>query len=494
MDRRDFLKSSGSLTLAGLATSMIPSCAAGSSDKGKLAKFEVKDSFKTQVLVVGGGPSGITAAIAAARQGMKVMLVEQGACLGGMATRGLVQPFMTCYDMSGEQMIIRGLFEEIVDRMVAMGGAIHPKDVRWETPYTAWMKEGHDHETPFDPEIMKVAVERMTLESGVKILYHAAFVTTETKNDRIDKVVLLTRKGLESVTADFVIDTTGDGDVSASAGVPFYYGNGEGGVQPSTLFLRLNNVESDKLIADVESHLGEFRRVNGVSYRALHWFVEKAENNGEWDIKRKSVNLHKCVREDEWSVNVTRILDVNSLDSESMTAGEIEGRRQVEQVVNFFHKYVPGCKNATLMKTAETLGIRESRHIIGDFVLNAEDLLNGVVPEDSILLASNSVDVHGGQGATNTTNYTLMKNGNWYGVPYRALVPKEITNLLVAGRPLSATSDAAGAVRVMPPCMAMGQAAGIAAALCIKEGGKAAKDVDMEHLLKTLKDNKAFLG
>lgn len=491
MDRRDFLKAGGMVAAASVMPGLAASCKNG--DAQAIRDFDVKDSFQTQVLVVGGGPSGVAAALSAAKQGMKTMIVEHGACLGGMATRGLVEPFMTCYDTTGEQMIIKGIFEEIVNKLVENGGAIHPKYVRWETPYTAWMKLGHDHETPFDPEIMKFVLDRMIVDAGVKVLYHATFVKSFVKGDRIDKVVLLTRKGLESVKADIVIDTTGDGDVAASAGVPFSIGNASGKVQPSTLFMRLNNIESDKLIKDVESHLPEFKRVNGVSYRALFWYVEQAENAGEWDIERKSVNLHKCVKEDEWSVNVTRILDVDSLDSESLTAGEIEGRRQVQEVFSFFKKYVPGCKHATLMKTAETLGIRESRHIEGEFVLQADDLLNGVVPEDSILVASNSIDVHAGQGNTNTTNYTLMKQGRWYGVPYRCLVPKGIRNLLVAGRPISATCEAAGAVRVMPPCMAMGQAAGIAAAVAA-QNSVATKDVDADVLRKEIVKHGGFLG
>ncbi|MBQ2229178.1 MAG: FAD-dependent oxidoreductase [Bacteroidales bacterium] len=489
MDRRDFLKAGGIAATAALVPGFAASCTKGQTFRD----FVVKDSYQAQVVVVGGGPSGVAAALAAARAGMKTILIEYGSCLGGMATRGLVEPFMTCYDTTGEQMIIKGIFEEIVNNLVENGGAIHPKEVRWETPYTAWMKLGHDHETPFDPEVLKFVLDTMVLQAGIKVLYHTTFVKSVVKGDKIEKLVLLTKRGLESVKADFVIDTTGDGDVAATAGVPFTIGNGKGKVQPCTLFMRLNNIESDKLIKDVESHLPEFKRVNGVSYRALFWYVEQAENAGEWDIERKSVNLHRCVKGDEWSVNVTRILDVDALDPESLTAGEIEGRRQVQEVFKFFKKYVPGCKNATLMKTADTLGIRESRHIEGEFLLQADDLLNGVVPEDSILVASNSIDVHGGQGNTNTTNYTLMKQGRWYGVPYRCLVPKGIRNLLVAGRPISATSEAVGAVRVMPPCMAMGQAAGIAAAFAVRNA-TAAKDVDIDSLRKEIVKQGGFLG
>ena len=160
--------------------------------------------------------------------------------------------------------------------------------------------------------------------------------------------------------------------------------------------------------------------------------------------------------------------------------------------MDFFHKYVPGCENATIKSSASTLGIRESRHVKGEYVLTADDLLQGVVPEDSILCASNSVDVHGRNGA-NTTEYKTVENGRWYGLPLRSLIPLRVDGLIVAGRAISATSDAAGAVRVMPPCMAMGHAAGITAAIAAL-GGTVPRDVDAQDVRKRLLAEGAFLG
>lgn len=488
MNRREFINSAGLLAAAGAAAPLLSSC----SGSGVIRKEDVRDSYSTELLVVGGGPAGVCAAVAAARMGVKVMLVEHGNCLGGMGTRGLVSPFMTCFDGDGEQMVIRGLFEEVVDRMVAIGGAIHPKDVRHTSPYSAWITAGHDHCTPFEAEAMKFVMDRMCAEAGVKLLFHADFVKPLTKGDALCGAVLLTKKGLEAVSAAVVIDCTGDGDVAFRAGVPTSFGNPEtGGVQPSTMFFSICNVDSKALEADVQKHLHEFRKVNGVSYRALHWRVAEAEAAGEWDIARKSVNIYKKVKDDEWAVNCTRLKAVDSTDSESLTDGEIEGRRQVWEMMNFFHKYVPGCKDAKLMSTASTLGIRESRHVEGVKTLVAEDLVNCVTPEDSILVASNSVDVHG-KGGSNATQYTTI-NGKWYGVPFGTLVPVGVKGLLVAGRCLSATSDAAGAVRVMPPVMAMGHAAGVAAALALK-GGVTPDALDVCDIRKELLAQKAFLG
>lgn len=486
MKRRDFLKSTGLLAATAAVAPAIKSCSP--------AAEVVPQNYDVDLLVVGGGPAGVCSAIAAARMGVKTMIIESGNCLGGMATKGLVGPFMTCYDRYGEQMIIKGIFEEIVDRLVEKGWAIHPKDVRWESPWTAWIKAGHDHVTPFESEGLKVVLDQMTAEAGIHVLYHASFLKPVMSGNTIKGATIVTKEGLQNIAAKIVIDATGDGDVAFRAGAPCELGNKdrEGKIQPTSLFFRINNVDSAKLEADVYKHLPEFRRVNNVSYRALHWNVEQAEAAGEWDIARKSVNLFKSVKDDEWVINSTRISNINPTESESLTFGEIEGRRQVQELMNFFHKYVAGCDKATLMCSASTLGIRESRHVIGEYVLQADDLINGVVPQDSILLASNSVDVHGGGESANTSVYTTI-NEKWYGVPYRCLVPLKVENLLLAGRCLSASSDAAGAVRVMPPAMAMGHAAGVAAALCIKKG-ISPREVDAQEVRAELLAQKAFLG
>lgn len=469
MDRRKFLVTAGMVGTAGVAGSMLTGCSSGD-PLLETAKVDAKESYKCQLLVVGGGPSGVCAAVTAARMGIKTMIVDSGNCLGGMGTKGLVGPFMTCYDAKGENMIIRGLFEEVVERLIKMGGAIHPSKIRQRTEFTAWISEGHDHCTPFDPELLKVVYDHMCKEAGVKVLYNSHFVHPIMKGNSIKGAVLYTPSGLEAARADMVIDATGDGTVAYRSGVPCVFGDPENNrVQPSSLFFRINNVDTDRLIAEVEPHLPEFRRVNGVSYRCLHWRVAEAEAAGEWDLARKSVNIWRSVEKDQWVINCTRIHGVDATDAENLTDAEQEGRRQVQLLMNFFHKYVPGCEKATLMGTGSVMGIRESRHPHGDFILPVDDLINGVIPDDNILLSANSIDVHGAMGGPAGGLYMPIKK-DMYGVPYRSLLPKNVDGLLLAGRCISADSAAAGAIRVMPPAMAIGQAAGAAAALSLKAG------------------------
>ena len=451
----------------------------------------IEQKLQADVVVIGGGPSGMCAAIAAAREGVQVILVEQAGFSGGMATRGLVGPFMTCYDAKGETMIIRGLFEEIVNRMVERGFAIHPSEVHGGTAFTSWIKIGHEHVTPFEPEGLKLIMDEMLTEAGVKVLYHTDFLRPIMENDAIVGVLVSSKRGMEIIRGTVVIDCTGDGDVACRCGVPYEMGNEELNLmQPATMFFQISNVDHEAVEADIQANIDNFYRKDGVNYRSLHWRVTQARENGDWDLKRVSIGLFRMPKPDEWCVNTSRIMGVDSTDNESLTDAEMEGRRQAQTIFRFLQKYVPGCENARIKSTASYIGIRESRHIRGDYRLTAEDLLDSKVPEDSILLAANSVDVHGRFGPT-SNEYVPIK-GDYYGVPYRSLLPIGVEQLLLAGRCVSADSTAAGAIRVMPPCMGMGQAAGTAAALAVKEGCTV-RQVDAQKLRKILKERGAYL-
>lgn len=448
--------------------------------------------YDCDVLVVGGGPAGVCAAISAAREGADVLLVEQGGFCGGMATRGLVGPFMTCYDAEGKEMIIRGIFEEIVNRMVERGFAIHPSEVMGGTAYTSWIKIGHDHVTPFEAEGLKLVLDEMLTEAGVRVLYHTDFLSPMMEGKKIVGGVFHSKSGVGAANAKVVIDATGDGDVAYRAGASYEMGNEELGlIQPATMFFRISGVDSAAAEADIQANLHNFYRKDGVNYRSFHWRVSEAKENGDWSLKRVSIGLFKMPKDDEWCVNTSRIMGVNSTDAESVTAAEIEGRRQADEIFRFLKKYVPGCEKATIKSTASHVGIRESRHILGEYRLLADDLLSAKVPEDRILVAANSVDVHGRFGPT--SNEYVPIEGSYYGVPYRSLLPKEIEGLLLAGRCVSADSTAAGAIRVMPPCMAMGQAAGIAAAMAAEQG-VSVKAIEVSELQKRLVAKGAYLG
>ena len=449
-----------------------------------LYKNNIPDTIESEVVVVGGGPAGLCAAVAAARGGAKVILVEKNAFCGGMATAGMVAPFMTCYDSGGDKMLIRGIFEELVERLIAVGGAIHPSKVESKTAFTSYIDKGHVHVTPFKAESLKIVADEMLAEAGVRILYHTQLVDAEAEGDKVTRIIVAMKEGLASIRAKAFIDCTGDGDLAAKAGAAYIIGNAQGKMQPATMFFTVGGVDVSKVDEDIAKNWDNFYRKDGINYRSLHWRVSEAREAGDWPLDRVSIGLFRGVEEDEFSINTSRVMNIDGTKSESLTEGEIAGRQQVRIIFNFLKKYVPGFENSRLILSGSTLGIRETRHIKGIKTLTVDQILNCEVPEDSIMLAANSVDVHGKYGPK-SNEYITIPEGKCYGVPYGTMIPPVFSNLAVAGRPISADCEAAGAIRVMPPCMGIGQAAGTAVAMAVL-GGYDLRTLDVKALREKL--------
>ncbi len=451
----------------------------------------IPNCINADIAVIGGGPAGLCAAVAAAREGASVVLIEKNAFCGGMATAGMVAPFMTCYDSGGSKMLIRGLFEEIVERLIAVGGAIHPSRVESKTAFTSYIDKGHIHVTPFKTEALKSVADEMLTEAGVRILYHTSLVDAQVEGDKIARAVVAMKEGLASVTARYFIDCSGDGDLAAAAGASYTLGSKDGKMQPATMFFTVGGVDTAKVDAEIEANWQNFYRKDGINYRSLHWRVAQAREAGDWTLDRVSIGLFRGVEPDEFSINTSRIMNIDGTKSESLTAGEIEGRKQVKEIFAFLKKYVPGFEGSRLILSGSTLGIRETRHIKGMKTLTVDSILGCQVPQDSILLAANSVDVHGKFGPK-SNEYITIPEGKCYGIPYGCLIPPAFSNLAVAGRAISADCEAAGAIRVMPPCMGLGQAAGTAAAMAAHSGSDI-RSLDVSALREKLKNNGVML-
>jgi glycine/D-amino acid oxidase-like deaminating enzyme len=444
-------------------------------------------NYEADVLVVGAGPAGFAAAVCAGRTGAKVMVVEQAGVPGGMATSGLVGPFMTCFDTNGEEQIIKGIFEELVVELVRRDGAIHPSEIPAGSSYAGFITKGHSNVTPFDPEVLKVTMVDFLEEAGVKMLFHTKVIDVIKEENTIVGVVVANKSGIHMIRAKQVIDCSGDADVAALAGCPYVLGNQEGSMQPATMFFRVYNVDSDK----VKEYIRENSAKIGEPFQGpFSWVVRAARERGEWEIARNEIGMYETSTPGVWRINTTRILNVDGTDAEDLTRGEIEGRRQVHKLLDFLKKNIPGYENAKLMDTACVVGIRESRHIIGEYVMTKEDVLTGRVFDDNVMIASNSIDIHSSKNGDG--EYRTI-DGRWYGIPYRSLLPLESANLLVAGRSISATSEASSAFRVMPCCFATGQAAGVAAGLAVATG-QALRKVDVKVLQDTLREQGVVLG
>ncbi|OPX45105.1 putative thiazole biosynthetic enzyme [Ruminiclostridium hungatei] len=439
------------------------------------------------ILVVGAGPAGIGAAVCAARNSAKTMVIDDSGCVGGQATNGLVGPFMTVYDAKSEKQIIKGIFQEIVDRMVEMGGAIQPSEVRSETSRAGFYKIGHDHVGPFDHEALKMVASDMILEAGAELLLHTRFIDVLKEEDRIVGVVIANKSGMSVIRAKIIIDCSGDADVAARSGVRYELGNiNDGNMQPATMFFRVCNVDSERLKAHIKEHEAEIRPF----YGPFSWLIRDKQE--EWgNVPRAEVCLFESPEPGEYRLNVTRILDIDGTNAEDLTKAELIGMKQVHKVFDFMKKYAVGFENAKFMGTAARVGIRETRHIEGLYKLTSDDVINCRVPENSIAVLATNMDTHN-KNDPGGTYYTLEK-GPYFGVPYTCLVPKAVSNLLVAGRSISADAIAGSATRMIPCCIVFGQAAGTAAALAVKEG-KLPAAVDVKKLRVTLKEQGAFLG
>jgi hypothetical protein len=447
----------------------------------------VSEGPSVDVLVIGGGPAGIAAAIAAARNGAKTMLIEKEGFVGGNATLALVGPFMTCFDNGGNRQIIRGIFDELVSRMEAEGGAIHPSKIPAGSPYASFIVPGHRNVTPFDPEVLKRTAETMLLESKVELLLYTQFIDCIVENNIIISVIAAKRQGLTEIKPRIVIDCSGEAYVAAKAGVPVTLGRKKDNTtQPGTLFFRVGDVDSARVIKAME----ENEKLMGEPfYGAFSWLIKEGRKNGDWNIDRDELGCYMAPNGKLWNMNTSRILHVTGNQSESLTRASIEGRKQSVEILKFLRKYVPGFENAYIVDSGSAVGIRESQHINGEYTLTMEDIVACRSFEDDILLCSNAIDIHADDGSAG--QYITVDT--WYGIPYRTLVPLNCGNLLVAGKTISALSEAVAAFRVMPCCYGMGQGAGTAAALAVRENKKP-KDIDIHELQKTLVSQGVFLN
>jgi hypothetical protein len=446
---------------------------------------DIPNSTHADVLVVGGGPAGIAAAVAAARSGARTVLIERFGFLGGNLTAGLVGPCMTSYSLDGKTQLIKGVFEEFVNRMVEIGGAIHPSKTHAGDAYSGFIVYGHDKVTPFEPEAAKVIAQRMCLEAGVELKFHTSVVDAIVEDGKVVGVVCADKEGLHVQTATVTVDCSADGDVAAFAGNATEYGRDTDAlVQPMTMFFRVSGVDDAAVEEYVTSHTDD--------YRPFASIVESARAAGRFTIPRRGVGMYKTLQKGVWRINTSRVLGRDGTNAADLSAAEIEGHEQVMQLMEFFRAELPGFQNADLLDTASTIGVRETRRIVGDYVLTLDDLQSGQHFDDVIALAGYPVDIHdpAGSGGGASDSYATA---NIYEIPFRSLVPRDRDGLLVAGRCISATHEALGAVRVMPPAFAMGEAAGTAAALSAASG-IAPREIDVDNLQRVLIEKGAYLG
>lgn len=440
------------------------------------------------VIVAGGGIAGVSAAVSASRTGAKVLLIERYGFLGGMATAGLVNPFMTWKTSTGVK-LIAGIFKEIIERLDKIGAL---------------------KTSSFDSEGMKFVCLDMAIDSNVDMLLHTMAIGAIKDGNDVRGIKAVSKSGEININAKVVIDATGDGDIAADAGANFEIGSDEGGTQAMTLMLDVGGVDVAKALAYVRDNPEQMRFpklpkdanleeiADGVvSVAGYYEIVAQAKSKGDYPLPGDLVFYIGRPRRGEVVFNTTHVGGVDGTKPEDLTKAEIEGRKQAAALVKFAQKYLPGFENAYLLRTATQIGVRETRRIIGEYVFCAEDVIKGAKFDDAIARLAYSIDVHSGRGEGYTKSEERAKpaappDGDWYEVPYRCLVPLRIDNLLVAGRCVSSTQEGHGAIRIMPCCAAMGQAAGTAAAIAIQDKVTPRK-VNIPKLLETLRSQGALV-
>ncbi|RLI06457.1 FAD-dependent oxidoreductase, partial [Candidatus Bathyarchaeota archaeon] len=362
------------------------------------------------VVVAGGGTAGVAAAIAAARNGADTLLIEKYGFLGGTMTAGLVNPFMTFH--AGNKQIIKGIFQEIIDHLKDMGG--------------------YDEKTKaFDNEAMKLVLDQMVKEAGVRLLLHT-YVTDVilTKMNKVRGVEIYNKSGRQAVLGKVTVDATGDGNVAVMAGAPYEKGRREDGLtQPMTLNFRVGGVDVERMPPRDE----------------INKLFEEAKAKGELSIPRENILYFPTTRKSEIHFNTTRIVMADGTKAEDLTYAETEGRRQMVELIKFLKEKVPGFENAYLLMSAVQIGVRETRRIIGEYVLTEDDIVKARKFKDTIAKGSYPIDIHNPKGEG-----TVIKRpppGESYDIPYRCIVPKKVDDLLVAGRCISSTHEAQAAIR-----------------------------------------------
>lgn len=409
----------------------------------KAQQLEVIGEY--DVIVCGGGPAGFIAATTAAREGVKILLVERYGFLGGTATAGLMVDLGSIYD--GKDVIVGGISHEFLHRLEKHSEA-----------------EAHDaksHSMTFDPESMIAVCQEMVLEAGVNILLHTIFVRPIMKGNQVTGIIVENKSGRKAILGKVVIDATGDGDVAFNSGAKYWIGREKDNkCQPVTLEILLGNVDVTRTPKIVHDLIPQ---------------IKDASKKGKWPIPTERLFSFGRVKKQGapndpksafFFINGTNVLGIDGTSAESLTRAEIETRKQVEPLVDFLRKYAPGFEKCYLDRTAAQVGIRETRRIAGDCILTREDVLSSRHFDDGVVPAANSIDVHEVDGKDFKHDY--LKEGTHYEIPYGCFLPAGLESILVAGRCISADHFALGSARVMVVCMPMGEAVGIAGALSVK--------------------------
>lgn len=422
-------------------------------------------ALEVDVAVCGGGPAGVAAAVAASRSGASVALLEAGGCLGGLGTAGLIPCFNPFTDR--EKPVVRGIGEEVLKGLAARMGVAVEYD---------WM--------PINAEHLKLVYDCLLARTTTELRLFTKAIDVVAHDGAIEALVVSTHGGPRAVTARVFIDATGDGDVAAWAGAPTVTGDASGAMQGASLCLTVAGVDWDEFRANLAA--------DGERPDRILWEKQAAEGKTPLAEPRLAVGILPTGAGIGQS-NAGHVFNVNGLDEKSLTAGITAGRVNAGKLMEWYRANVPGFAHGELAASAPLLGIRETRRIVGEYVLSREDYAARASFDDEVGRNANPIDVHASspdtqclEAACNLEMQSQYAPGESYAVPYRCLIPKRVENLLVAGRCVSTDRQMNGSMRVMPACFVTGQAAGVAAGLAAANSHGAVRQIDTRRLKEIL--------
>lgn len=413
---------------------------------------------KYDVLVAGGGFAGVAAALAASREGANVLIIEKGNSLGGAATRCLVNPFMPYSTKIGgvETRLTGGIFNEICKRLEDLGAL----------KFMSFLEEE-----------LKLVLNDMACEANIDLLFHSSIYDVCVENGRVKSVSVATRGGCERIEADYFVDSTGDAQLAYLAGCKTVLGRKcDSLCQPMTLCFRLGNVDTKRFMSGIDE---------------LQKAYKEAKEKGEITNPRENILVFKTPVDNVLHFNTTRVVKLNPTDAVDVTRAEVVARNQVRELYEFMKEHAEGLENSFLMMTASEIGVRESRKIEGEYVLTEDDCRSFAKFDDGITACNYDIDIHNPEGGG--TSHYYFPQGEYYTIPLRCLIPKGVTNMLVAGRCISSDHGAQASYRIMPTVCSIGEAAGAAIGLASRQKVDV-REVDAREVQKILRNNGAFIG
>ncbi len=446
---------------------------------------EIPVTKSYDLIVCGGGMAGFTAAVSAARQGLKTALIERFGCLGGVSTSCGVGHLLAGrkYDECSGKMIrkVGGLFDELTDELIRRGGAIDPDTIDVNFNPFGWyprMAAG----IPIDGEQLKILMDEFCLNAKVDLYYFTNFIDSQVEDGRITELVFHNKGGIFALATKLVVDATGDADVAFRSGCPTLKGREEDGLMtPASLEMHVEHVDGKALVEYQNQHQSP----------KLVEIIKRLQASGEWTFPYEIFVTVQLTEPDVFLVNTIRQVGVDGTDPDSVTRAMIQGRKENLKLFEIIKGHFPGFANARIRKIAEVIGIRETRRIVGQYTVTVEDAMSGREFEDCIAGTTYNFDLPDplkpsydpmmGHGA----NPNAIRKHEYIQIPYRALLPEGLANIMVAGRCVSTERPVLGPVRIMGPCMGIGQAAGMAASLALGQGNDFSK-VDVQRLRRLL--------